>query len=188
MRHVSFRIWMYSMHRLIKDDTDRFMEGRKSEDTMKAFIVLFVVGAACAYKFDFTDDYFTEAFVNYHNARTDVTWKATTENFKNVPLEGRMNYIKDLCGTLPSPAHKRFPAKDIQVTSVPMTRLMLAPSGQTVHQSRRSEIRVPVDLAGCQGHLHSKVSKVTEMSLAQADLRDQKRALTYITKGDLCPD
>ncbi|KAH3740634.1 hypothetical protein DPMN_047343 [Dreissena polymorpha] len=42
---------------------------------MKAFIVLFVVGAACAYKFDFTDDYFTEAFVNYHNARTDVTWK-----------------------------------------------------------------------------------------------------------------
>ncbi|KAH3754666.1 hypothetical protein DPMN_189347 [Dreissena polymorpha] len=31
-------------------------------------------------------------------------------------------------------------------------------------------------------------SKVTEMFLAQADLRDQKRALSYITKGDLCPD
>ncbi|KAH3734708.1 hypothetical protein DPMN_041152 [Dreissena polymorpha] len=40
----------------------------------------------------------------------------------------------------------------------------------------------------CQGHIHSKVSKVTEMSLAQADRRDQKRELTYITKGDLCPD
>ncbi|KAH3888551.1 hypothetical protein DPMN_012589 [Dreissena polymorpha] len=31
-------------------------------------------------------------------------------------------------------------------------------------------------------------SKVTEMSLAQVDLRDQKRALSYITKGDLCSD
>ncbi|KAH3884200.1 hypothetical protein DPMN_008175 [Dreissena polymorpha] len=37
----------------------------------------------------------------------------------------------------------------------------------------------------CQGHLHSKVSKVTEMSLAQADLREQKRALSYITNENL---
>jgi len=42
---------------------------------MKLFLVLLAVTAASAYTFDFYEDYFTEAFVNYHNARSDVTWK-----------------------------------------------------------------------------------------------------------------
>ncbi|XP_052763609.1 cathepsin B-like [Mya arenaria] len=86
---------------------------------MKAFILLLTVGTACCLKFDFHDHYFTEAFVNYHNSRSDVTWKATTENFKNVPAVGRMNYVKDLCGTFSAPEEQRLPVKDIEVTSVP---------------------------------------------------------------------
>lgn len=42
---------------------------------MKLLLLVLAVGTACAYKFDFYDDYFSEAFVNYHNSRSDVTWK-----------------------------------------------------------------------------------------------------------------
>ena len=45
---------------------------------MKGFVVLLLVGAACGYRFDFHDDYFSEAFVNYHNSRNDVSWKVWT--------------------------------------------------------------------------------------------------------------
>ncbi|XP_045180945.2 cathepsin B-like isoform X2 [Mercenaria mercenaria] len=82
---------------------------------MKGLVLLLFVGAAWGYRFDFHDDYFSEAFVNYHNSRNDVSWKATTENFKNVPYKGRMNYIKSLCGVKPTPPHMKFPTKDIKV-------------------------------------------------------------------------
>ncbi|XP_060571629.1 cathepsin B-like [Ruditapes philippinarum] len=82
---------------------------------MKGLVVLLLVGAACGYRFDFHDDYFSEAFVNYHNSRDDVSWKATTDNFKNVPYKGRMDYIKSLCGAKPTPPHMKLPALDITV-------------------------------------------------------------------------
>jgi hypothetical protein len=53
---------------------------------MKGLVVLLLVGAACGYRFDFHDDYFSEAFVNYHNSRDDVSWKVQELDILGLPL------------------------------------------------------------------------------------------------------
>lgn len=47
--------------------------------------------------------------------------QATSENFKNVPAKGRMDYVRSLCGAKPAPENMKFPEKDIVVGSVPDT-------------------------------------------------------------------
>nr|AGL33709.1 cathepsin B [Sinonovacula constricta] len=94
---------------------------------MKLLLLLVAVGMATAYKappkdYNYFDDYFGEEFVNFHNSRKDVSWKATTENFRNLRPQDKLAYVKRMCGVIPRPSGvEKLPVKDIQVGDIPDT-------------------------------------------------------------------
>jgi len=87
---------------------------------MKFLFMLAVVGVASCFKmppapvdYDYFKNPFAEDFVNFHNSRKDSTWKATTQNFQNIPMEDRMDYVRRMCGVKPTPADQKLPVKQM---------------------------------------------------------------------------
>lgn len=70
---------------------------------MRVLLLALALGAVSCYQAPPKDyDYkppLTEEFVNFHNSLPGVSWKATTQNFRNVPQADRLAYVKRLCGT-----------------------------------------------------------------------------------------